>query len=128
MLYGAGGDREPDILLVTRKCRGAGASCLRIVDIIGDYRSIPQLSQGLLALLRDEDCEYADLCAAGLERTVMEEALFTERHIDSSIVIPHYFEPYEKKNVDLYYGYKTVNPEVPKLIFKADADQDRPNV
>ena len=40
-------------------------------------------------------------------------------------IIPHYFEPFLKKNVSIEFAYKT--KERNYAFFKADGDQDRPS-
>ena len=42
------------------------------------------------------------------------------------IIVPNYFEPFEKKNVKLEIAYKSKSDNY--VAFKGDSDQDRPNV
>jgi len=49
---------------------------------------------------------------------------FLEKNNDHE-VIPNYFEPFLKKNVNIRFAYKA--KEHNYAIFKADSDQDRPN-
>ena len=42
-------------------------------------------------------------------------------------MVPNYFEPFEKRNVYLDYSLKTVSGYKAEF-FKADSDQDRPNM
>ena len=43
------------------------------------------------------------------------------------LVIPNYFEPFEQKNIDIKFAYKTAQSLPPVRLFKADGDQDRPS-
>jgi hypothetical protein len=47
--------------------------------------------------------------------------------LEKDIIIPHYFEPFLKKNISLDYAYINKTEESYTL-FKADGDQDRPNL
>ena len=44
----------------------------------------------------------------------------------SNVIVPKYFEPFEKKNINLDFAYK-VNSKSLYFIFKGDSDQDRPS-
>ena len=62
----------------------------------------------------------------------LDEACFTRmgfQHLDlnqEEIIVPNYFEPFEKKNVKLEIAYKSKSDNY--VAFKGDSDQDRPNV
>ena len=61
----------------------------------------------------------------GIPREYFLRAGFHVRR-ESDIVLTHYFEPFLLENDDVAYEWD--NHEVPVLIFKGDADLDRPNV
>ena len=42
-----------------------------------------------------------------------------------SDIVPNYFEPFLKQNINIDYAFKSKSPYV---IFKGDSDQDRPNL
>jgi len=44
-----------------------------------------------------------------------------------NLIIPNYFEPFKRINIDLNYAYKDLKKDSPVRLFKADGDQDRPN-
>jgi hypothetical protein len=111
-------------LLVIRKVSVNEASCLRIVDILGDISKINNLKQCFNDLLEKENSEYIDCLNGGLSEDVFYNIGFRKR--DDSLIIPNYFEPFERKNVDIKYCYKS-NYE-PYIMFKGDSDQDRPNM
>ena len=51
-----------------------------------------------------------------------------KRNIDDEIVIPNYYKPFLPQNVELDYAFKTIVGRPKLKIYKADADQDRPNL
>lgn len=113
-------------LLVTRTARAAGASAVRIVDYWGRDEGWIGLGPALTDLVREEQAEYADLYSGGLNTDVIRQAGMVPHHVDDPVVVPHYFEPFERKNKAPGYGY-VVPPRGRYRMFKADSDQDRPN-
>jgi len=117
----------PIAVLFIRKCEANGRCAMRIVDYIGAQEALIGNLQNLQELLYNENAEYIDFINVGLNNDVLEASGFLNKKM-SSIVIPNYFEPFYLGNVDLDYAYKTVNKDVELVFFKADADQDRPNM
>ena len=72
--------------------------------------------------------EYIDFVVVGADYDVLKKAGFINRKEHPETIIPNYFEPFLKKNIDLDYAFKSVDPEAMALFYKADADQDRPNM
>lgn len=116
-----------DSIIIARECGTTEAKCLRIVDYIGDIASLSNVRCDLQTLMKEEHYEYIDFILVGVESKILENAGFINRKKNPQTIIPNYFEPFVKENVDLDYAFKTVNPEVGALFYKADADQDRPN-
>lgn len=117
---------ENDCLLcewVTRKIAVGGNSCIRIVDMIGDLSKVGNISKQLQEYMHNEDCEYVDCYNHGIEDEVFTDVGFIKK--SGSTIVPNYFEPFEKRNVDIHYA---TNGRGNIVIFKADADQDRPNM
>lgn len=108
--------------LVIRKESCEGQSILRVVDCLGDVSLLPHCTQALDQLLIDHDCEYLDLYCAGMEDAVLGSGGWLKVK-DSGNVIPNYFAPFVRENVDI--RYTTTDPDI--VLFKADGDQDRPN-
>ena len=109
-------------VFITRKIIVDKSACMRIVDWIGDYSK--NLYNEFQKLLQKNDAEYIDLlCKVPNEDEIIEMG-FLEKNADNE-VIPNYFEPFLKKNVNIEFAYKT--KENNYAIFKADSDQDRPN-
>lgn len=115
-------------VIITRKCGDGTYSCLRIVDYIGEIRYLSAVRNQLQKYLVENGYEYVDLVEVGLEEKELASAGFINRKGYDNVIVPNYFEPFLKENVDLDYAFKTVVPNAKKVFFKADADQDRPNI
>ena len=98
---------------------------LRIVDYIGDPELLPELGAALDALLKETGAEYADCYNVGIRPELWAEAGFRERTPEDPSVIPNYLTPPLYENTEYYYF--TNKPEG-FVLFKADGDQDRPNL
>jgi hypothetical protein len=110
-------------VFITRKIIVDKASCIRIVDWIGDYSK--NLYNEFQKLLQKNDAEYIDfLCKVPNEDEISEMG-FLEKNANNEI-IPNYFEPFLKKNVSIEFAYKA--KESNYAFFKADGDQDRPSL
>lgn len=112
----------PDFVMIGRTMIVNGSTAFRIVDVLGNLDSLCDVSGAVYSFIIEKGHEYADLVCCGMDQNVMEKAGFVLRMEDEN-VIPHYFEPFERKNINLWYQ-KSDNDVV---IFKADGDQDRPN-
>ena len=84
------------------------------------------LSDFILVMLEEYDAEYIDLYSHGVQIELLEQAGFINRKKVNNLIIPNYFEPFEQKNIDLTFAYKTIQTLPPVRLFKADGDQDRP--
>ena len=108
---------------VCRDCVVEDRKCIRIVDIIGRLDGIDDIEGNIHVFLNESGAEYLDCYNYGINKDVFLKIGF--REIKGNTVIPNYFEPFEKKNVDIHYASYTKDPVV---IFKGDGDQDRPNL
>lgn len=115
-------------VIVARECGDGVSKCLRICDYIGDIHCWENVIFDLQTLMNHEAYEYIDFLVVGLSPQILEQVGFVDRRRNPTTIIPNYFEPFLKENVDLAYAFKTVNPKVKVLLCKADSDQDRPNV
>ena len=100
-------------------------SVLRIVDFIGQPEWFGQLGNAINQLMQQTNVEYADCYCVGISADLFAQAGFLERTEDDSIIIPNYLTPPLWKNTEYYYF--TNQPEH-FVLFKADGDQDRPNL
>ena len=67
--------------------------------------------------------EYVDFYTLGFNEKYIESAGFRKREENCCNIIPNYFEPFERENVDIWVQYDNENT----VFFKADGDQDRCN-
>jgi hypothetical protein len=119
---------RPDAAFVWRRVEVGAAAVLRIVDVYGPTAAWPAWRDGFQELLRRERAEYVDLYHHGLSATDLEAAGFVNRRETPGLIVPNYFQPYLRQNVELDYGYRFYGPATgPVRLFRGDADQDRPN-
>lgn len=113
--------------LVTRTIFVQEYSCsvLRIVDFIGKPEVFAQLGKAIHTLMQQQDIEYADCYCVGISEDIFQKAGFLSRQPQDSIIIPNYLTPPLLENTEYYYF--TNHPEN-FVLFKADGDQDRPNL
>jgi hypothetical protein len=111
-------------LLATRLIEANGGKALRILDYIGDHKPFSGLGYELYRLLQAKKCEYVDFITHGFDENAILQAGFSLRTNKDTNIIPNYFEPFVRENVDIWVHYQTDGT----LFFKADGDQDRPNI
>ena len=116
---------ESTSFFVMREVKIEGISILRIVDWIGELEKILYLAEHVDKLLEEYDAEYIDFLEGGVEDEIMKKAGFIENKKEDGNILPNYFEPFERSNVQIWYCTKHKSKFV---IFKADGDQDRPNL
>ena len=110
--------------LVTAQDTGR-AAVLRLVDYIGPDELLPQLGRAIDNILQESGAEYIDCYNAGISEEIWRAAGFVEREPGDGVVIPNYLTPPLLENTEYYYF--TNEPEH-FVIFRADGDQDRPNL
>ena len=101
------------------------AAVVRLVDFIGEDSVLPRIGAALDAILNHAGAEYMDCYNAGIPADVWLAAGFTERVEGDGCIIPNYLTPPVHENTEYYYF--TNKPEG-FVMFKADGDQDRPNL
>lgn len=115
--------KEFACLFVYRMIEVNGSRCLRIVDWAGNFPK--NISASFQKLLEIEDAEYVDLlCHVSNPKDIIEMGF---EEVNEQITMPHYFEPFIQKTIALDYAYIN-NTGYPYALFKADGDQDRPNI
>lgn len=111
-------------VLVMRVVEAAGSRAIKIVDFIGDNSDLAGIGDAVDRQMEQFGAEYTDIYSAGLNDELMEQAGFVRLTDGDSNIIPNYFEPFEQRNVDIYY----TAPYMENVrLFRGDADQDRPN-
>lgn len=119
------GTEKFESVIVAREIKQNSAKILRIVDFIGFDNDLLLIAQSLQQLMDRNDYEYIDFYSYGLSQMIMLQMGFTLKDENDPNIIPNYFEPFEQRNVDIYFF--TSDPK-DFYLFKADGDQDRPNV
>lgn len=117
------GENKADAVIIIREIQNNGRKVLRIVDYLGKIELFAEMGSELKNLM-DTTCEYIDFYCYGFEESPILTAGFVLKTADSDNIIPNYFEPFVKSNVELWFN-STVQEGF--VICKADADQDRPN-
>ena len=125
LVFGGLVDGGCPLLFCLRKVAVEGTFVLRLVDIVGDHQLLPRFGTALDRLLREGQAEYIDCYCWGVPVETMAAAGFCERLPDGPNIIPHYLTPPLFENVE-YYLF-TSDPEN-FTMFRADGDQDRPNL
>lgn len=119
---------ENDIIraiLVVRKIEVGGAKVLRIVDVYGELGGY--IYPSIQNLLSREDFEYVDFLNYGIPANIFKEMGFQELDFDhDKIVLPNYYEPFERRNVKMTIVHKGTYEDY--VAFKGDSDQDRPSI
>lgn len=109
-------------LYVFRIDSALGAKALRLIDFYGSLDTLATETSSLSDLLKKVKAEYLDLYIHTSVDLNFERSAWVNRHL-SDVIIPNYFSPFEKKNIDIHFAYKGASA----CFFKGDSDQDRPN-
>lgn len=110
-------------LLVTREIIFNERKIMRIIDFVGELEFLGYLGNWAASILSNSKYEYIDILTAGLDKKILYKSGFHEKKHDQGIVIPTYFEPFVKENINIHYEKSDDNI----VLFKGDADGDRPN-
>jgi hypothetical protein len=111
---------------VTRICIYKKRKALRIVDFFGQEKALIDINPALQKLIVQIKAEYVDFYEQGIKNSIMLKSGLTKNRFNSKIIIPNYFEPFLKRNINLGWAIKTNNTKVSPM-FKGDCDQDRPS-
>jgi hypothetical protein len=112
-------------VIVTRLCAHEDAVALRIVDILGPASALAGAAAALDALMAETGAEFIDFYLSGGDEALA-AAGFSKLDAQGGLVLPSYFEPFDRSNVEVVYALK--GPDTNLTICKGDADQDRPNI
>lgn len=116
---------ELKTILVTRVIHVNGSCCIRIVDVLGKLPTA-SIKQQLLDILYGLNAEYIDVLNWGIPKSTFMKMGFEMLDVNGSLIIPNYFEPFEQRNVVFKMAYNGVYDDY--VVFKGDADYDRPNI
>lgn len=112
-------------VLVIQKVITEGTVVLRIVDYIGAADTFAKLCAPLGRIMLQENAEYLDCYVYGVSNAVMQAAGFCERLEDDENIIPNYLTPPLYENTEYYFFTSDDNNFT---LWKADGDQNRPNI
>ncbi|MDD2493584.1 MAG: hypothetical protein PHE29_00145 [Tissierellia bacterium] len=101
------------------------SSVVRVIDVLGDLNGINNIYSQIQELLSATDAEYIDFMNHGIPAKIFKKMGFEELNLEDNIILPNYFEPFEQRNVKIELAYKA---DFDYVVFKGDADQDRPNI
>lgn len=111
------------VVIFTQIRQVNGEKCIRIVDWIGKFPD--NIYSAFLELLKEFDCEYIDLmCYVENDQAILNMGFCAKKQDEE--IIPHYFEPFEKENIDITIAYYAKDLESPSL-YIGDADSNRLN-
>jgi len=123
-----GRDKNPELLLVLREVKVENSTLFRVVDVGGDMSILPQSAGVLLEFLKESYAEYVDLVMTGVDSSEMIRNGFSSTGVDANLMLPNYFDPFERHVVNVAYTVKSSVKDPASLHFHpADTDQDRPN-
>ena len=83
------------------------------------------MSDDLQNICDENDLEYIDFYNSGFEKKNIIKSGFKLKLVSNNIIIPNYFNPFIRKNIELKYAYFPTDEKM--ILFKGDCDQDRPN-
>ncbi len=115
------------VILIIRVVNINNSSIIKIVDFIGSSKNFFLINSLCYSLLEDTKSEYIDCYSYGIKIRDIKRAGFTVRNKNSKIVVPNYFEPYVRRNIDIAFAFKNKNNNKEVKIFRGDGDQDRPS-
>ena len=95
---------------------------IRIIDV-GNIKLIHKFKKNyFLYLIKNFEANHIDLINFGIEESKFKKIGLKLR---KNVFIPHHFEPYEKKNIDVMFSY--ISNKKKFYVFKGDSDLDRPS-
>lgn len=118
-------DAGRSALIVLREIEWENSRMLRIVDFIGDRSLIKDCGNFIDELLKTRKAEFADWYSFGVTDADMSHAGFSIRYSDDKNILPMYFSPLLMSNVEITIF---TNSQDGFMMFRADGDQDRPNL
>lgn len=113
-----------DSILITRDVEHNNSKILRIVDFIGIDQDLEGIYHAIDQLINKNGYEYVDFYQHGISDNIMKSMGMTLRSENDVNIIPNYFEPFFKKNIEIDFSATDITN---LYVFKGDSDQDRPN-
>ncbi len=111
--------------VVSREVKHDGGIALRIIEVVSKNENITNIINDFATILKDSNYEYLDVYASGLDENILTSKSYEKITNSPNIIVPDYFQPFEMKNIDIYY---VTTSKKTTILFKGDGDQDRPNL
>ena len=122
-VYGIEKENKAEAVFVLRKEIYNNHCAIRFVDYIGTQEVISETGDFFRHILKEKNIEYVDFYCDGIKEEYLMDAGFALLQEKDTNIIPNYFSPYIKENIDIYVS----STKQGTVFTKADADQDRPN-
>ncbi len=120
---------KPRALVVWRRVECNGSHILRIVDIIGDTDWLAHGQALFRPILAQSGAEYIDLMQLGTNDGVLQTGGWISPDWVDGLILPNYFAPFVAQNITITLAYRQFTPGArPVRLYRADSDQDRPNM
>lgn len=101
-------------------------NALRIVDYLSCEDGLTGIHKEIQRLLSFYNAEYVDFYNFGLDAKLLAASGFIKKKPDT-LIVPNFFEPFEKKNITINFAYKC-DGKSHFSVCKGDSDQDRPSL
>ena len=118
----------PKAIMVVRPIKIKNNTVLRFIDYIGSEKSFPLTNSISIKLLEKFNAEYIDIYSYGISKSILKNAGYINRYSQKELIVPNHFEPFEKKNIDLFCAFKSKLNNKKIKMFKGDGDGDRPSI
>ena len=111
-------------LVISRPVEHGGGKALRIIEVIANDEDMANIINNFAKILYRSEYEYVDIYASGIDRSEMTVGNFELIDSTNDVIVPDYFDPYERRNTEILYMTST---QENVCLFKGDGDQDRPS-
>lgn len=112
-------------MVISREVKHLTGKALRIIDVLADDKDVSKIINEFAITLTGsyKKCEYVDVYASNLDMKLLITGNYELISDSHEIVVPDYFSPFEKRNIDIFF-FNTYKH--PVCLFKGDGDQDNP--
>tara|TARA_Y100000768_G_scaffold73165_1_gene51600 strand:- start:3768 stop:4811 length:1044 start_codon:yes stop_codon:yes gene_type:complete len=111
-------------LIISRELTHKSNKILSIVDFIGSEKDLSKIGNALEKIIIKGNYEYIDMLCTNFQEEFLFKSNFRLKKKNDKNIIPLYFQPFVRKNVQIWYESSIKNLR----LFKGDADQDTPRV
>lgn len=117
---------KPVSLLILRKVNKGKNNLFKIIDYFGEDKNLKYIANLLIHLFKEYKSESVDFYYYGIKEKFAKNSFFLNKNDFKNLIIPDWFNPFLKKNIDYHYAVKFSNKHNIRL-FKGDGDRDRVN-